>query len=70
MKLQDIIKSIEMLSIEEQDYLLEFLHKRRIEQRRLEIAANAETLKLEFQQGIANRGSVNNLINDLYQYSS
>jgi hypothetical protein len=38
---QEIINSIESLPIEEQDDLFELIRKRRIEQRRTEIATNA-----------------------------
>jgi hypothetical protein len=67
MKMQKLIDSIEQLSIEDQDYLFELIRKRRIEQRRLEIAANAETLKQEFKQRSAKRGTVNDLIADLLE---
>lgn len=67
MKLQELIDSIEQLSIEDQDDLFELIRKRRIEQRRLEIAANAEMLKQEFQQGAAKRGTVDDLIADLLE---
>ena len=39
---QEIINSIESLPVEEQDDLFELIRKRRIEQRRAEIAANAK----------------------------
>jgi len=43
---QDLIESLESLSVEDQDYLFELICKRRIEKRRLEIAKNGEqTLK-------------------------
>ncbi|KOP24436.1 hypothetical protein AMR41_21025 [Hapalosiphon sp. MRB220] len=43
---QTVIEYVEALSTEEQDLLLELISKRRIEQRRQEIAANAtQTLK-------------------------
>jgi hypothetical protein len=43
---QDIIKSVESLSIEEQDYLFDIIHQRRIEKRSQKIAKNGEeTLK-------------------------
>ncbi|MBP0012687.1 MAG: hypothetical protein J7545_10270 [Roseofilum sp. SBFL] len=67
MKLQELIDSIEQLSIEDQDYLFDLIRKRRIEQRRLEIAAHAEMLKQEFQQGTAKRGTVDDLIADLLE---
>ena len=39
---QDLIESVESLSIEDQDYLFELIHKRRIEKRREEIAKNGQ----------------------------
>ncbi len=62
---QELIESIEALSIEEQDYLWELIRKRRIEQRRGEIAANAEAVKLAFREGKAKQGTVDDLMADL-----
>ena len=39
---QDIIESVESLSIEDQDYLFDLIRKRRIEKRRGEIAKNPQ----------------------------
>ena len=45
-RFQDIIDSLESLSIEDQDYLFDLIRKRRVEKRRLEIKENGEeTLK-------------------------
>jgi hypothetical protein len=62
---QEIIDSIEVLSIEDQDYLFELIRKRRIENRRREILANSEELMQSFKDGTAKRGSVDDLIADL-----
>lgn len=62
---QQIIDSIEGLSIEDQDYLFELIRKRRIESRRQEILANSEEVMKSFENGTAKRGSVNDLIADL-----
>ncbi|MDJ0580533.1 hypothetical protein [Crocosphaera sp.] len=50
---QEIIDSIENLSIEDQDYVLDLIHKRRIDNRGEEIAKNGqESLKnLSFGKG-------------------
>jgi hypothetical protein len=59
--LQTIIDSIDNLSTEEQDYLFEFIEKKRIEKRRLEIAKNGkETLK-SLAQGTAIKGSAEDI---------
>ena len=65
MVFQQIIDSIEGLSIEDQDYLFELIRKRRIESRRQEILANSEEVMKSFKDGTAKRGSVDDLIADL-----
>lgn len=65
MVFQQIIDSIEGLSIEDQDYLFELIRKRRIESRRQEILANSEEVMKSFKNGTAKRGSVDDLIADL-----
>jgi len=62
---QEIIDSIEKLSIDEQDYLFELIKKRRIEKRRLEIAADAQAILKSLKEGTAKIGSVDDLIADL-----
>ncbi|MEA5471648.1 hypothetical protein [Spirulina sp. 06S082] len=61
---QEIIDSVEKLSLDEQDYLFELIKKRRIEKRRLEIAANAKATLESFKQGTAKTGSVNDLMKE------
>jgi hypothetical protein len=62
---QEIINSIESLSIEEQDNLFELIRRRRIEQRRSEIAANANQTMQAVAMGTAK--SFNNF-EDLQSY--
>ena len=62
---QEIIDSIEQLSVDEQNYLFELIEKRRIEKRRLEIAADARATLDAFKQGKTRQGSVEDLIADL-----
>ena len=52
---QEIISSIESLPVEEQDDLFELIRKRRIEQRRAEIAANAKRVFESVELGTAKR---------------
>ena len=63
---QEIIDSVEKLSPDDQDYLFEIIKKRRIEKRRLEIAANAKATLDSLKQGTAKKGSVDDLIADLW----
>ena len=54
---QDIIESVESLSIEDQDYLFELIRKRRIEKRREEMAKNGEETLKSLAMGTAKKGS-------------
>ncbi len=65
MNLQEIINSIENLPTEDREYLFEFLRQQRVENRRLEILANAKEVTEAFKNGTAKRGSVDDLIADL-----
>ncbi|MGB3514789.1 MAG: hypothetical protein WBA93_37385 [Microcoleaceae cyanobacterium] len=62
---QEIIDSIEKLSIDEQNYLFNVIKKRRIEKRRLEIAVNAKATLESLKEGTAKTGSMDDLIADL-----
>jgi hypothetical protein len=57
MTFQGMVELIEQLSIEDQDELFELIHKRRTEQRRSEILANAQRVVQAAEQGMAKRGS-------------
>ncbi|MGK7881583.1 MAG: hypothetical protein AB4060_16020 [Crocosphaera sp.] len=65
MTLQEMIKSFEGLSQDEQDLLLEIFHKYRDEAREKEILANFKELKEAIATGTAKRGTVEDLIADL-----
>ena len=62
---QYIIESIENLSIDDQNYLFELIQKRRIEKRRLEIAANAKATLEALKQGTSKKGTIDDLMADL-----
>ena len=55
---QTVIEYVEALSLEEQDLLLEVIHKRRVEQRRREIARNAAQTLEALKTGKAKRGTL------------
>ena len=57
MTFQEIVDSIEKLSTEDQEELFELIRKRRIEQRRSEIVANARLAFKAVDEGTAKRGS-------------
>ena len=64
---QNLIESIETLSIEDQDYLFDLFRKRRIEKRRSEIADKAQAILTDLQEGKAKIGTVDDLIADLLE---
>ncbi|MFM9267606.1 hypothetical protein [Tychonema sp. BBK16] len=66
MSIQEIIDQVQSLSIEDQDQLFELIAKQRIENRRAEILANAQEVMQAFKNGTAKRGSVDDLIADLF----
>jgi hypothetical protein len=57
MSFQDMLESIEQLSIADQDELFELVRKRRIEQRRSEIFANAQRVFNAEEQNTCISGS-------------
>ncbi|WP_414588315.1 hypothetical protein [Scytonema sp. PCC 10023] len=63
--LQTVIEYVEALSTEDQDLLLEVIYKRRVEQRRKEIASNAAQTLEAMRIGTAKRGTLDNLRADL-----
>jgi hypothetical protein len=58
---QEIINSIESLSIEDQEQLFELIRKRRIEARRAEIAANAQEVFKAVETRTAKQGTFEEL---------
>jgi hypothetical protein len=58
---QEIVDSIEGLSMEDQEELFELIRKRRVEARRAEIAANAQEVFKAVEMGTAKRGSFEDL---------
>jgi hypothetical protein len=65
MTVEDIVESIDLLSIEDQEKLFEIVRKRRIEQQEAEILASRRELKQAIANGTAKKGSVQDLITDL-----
>ena len=65
--IQQVIEDFETLSAEDQDLLLELIHKRRIERRRIEIARNATQTLTAIEAGKAKRGTLADLRADLLE---
>ena len=60
-RFQDIIDSLESLSVEDQDYLFDLIRKRRVEKRRLEIRKNGEETLQALAIGTAQRGTAEDI---------
>ncbi|MDJ0681082.1 MAG: hypothetical protein QNJ18_14585 [Xenococcaceae cyanobacterium MO_167.B52] len=58
---QDIIDSLESLSVEEQDYLFDLIRKRRVAKRRLEIKQNGEETLQALASGKAKKGTAEDI---------
>ncbi|WP_373543374.1 hypothetical protein [Chamaesiphon sp.] len=65
MTVEDIVNSIDRLSIEDQEKLFEIVRQRRIEQQEAEILASRRELKEAIADGTAKKGNVRDLITDL-----
>jgi hypothetical protein len=60
-----VIESVEALSVEEQEALLDLVRRRLVERRRAEIAANIARAQEEYQSGMMSRGTVDELMAEL-----
>ena len=60
-RFQDIIDSLESLSVEDQDYLFDLIRKRRVGKRRLEIQENGEETLQALAIGAAIRGTAEDI---------
>ncbi|MGL5806458.1 MAG: hypothetical protein ACRC2R_21175 [Xenococcaceae cyanobacterium] len=65
--IQQVIEDFETLSLEDRDFLLELIQKRRIERRRTEIAQNATQTLTAIKTGQAKRGTLADLRADLLE---
>ena len=54
---QNIIDSVENLSIEDQDYIFDLIRKRRVEKKRLQIEQNGKDTLDALATGIAKKGT-------------
>jgi hypothetical protein len=63
---QAVIESVEALSQDEQDQLFALIHKRRIAQRRQEIAQRSLAVTEAIKTGAAQMGMVEDLIADVF----
>jgi len=66
-KFEQVLESIETLSVDEQEVLIDVLCHRLAEQRRDEIAANIAQAQEDYRTGKVFRGTVDQLLNELRQ---
>jgi hypothetical protein len=65
MTVEDIVDSIDLLSIEDQEKLFEIVRKRRSKQQEADILASRRELQQAIANGTAKKGSIQDLITDL-----
>ncbi|MDZ8258469.1 hypothetical protein [Nostoc sp. ChiQUE01b] len=66
-KLDQVLESIEDLSVDEQETLIDLIRHRLAERRRSEIAANIAQAQVEYQTGKVFRGTVTQIMDELRQ---
>jgi hypothetical protein len=64
-RLDQVLDSIEELSVDEQEILIDLIRHRLAEQRRSAIAANITQAQAEYQSGKVFRGNVNQIMDEL-----
>ncbi|NDJ20528.1 hypothetical protein GS682_02495 [Nostoc sp. B(2019)] len=66
-RLDQVLESIENLSVDEQETLIDLIRHRLAERRRSEIAANIAQAQVEYQTGKVFRGTVTQIMDELRQ---
>lgn len=64
-KLDQVLESVENLSVDEQEALIDLIRHRLAERRRSEIAANIAQAQVEYQAGKVFRGTVTQVMDEL-----
>jgi len=64
-RLDQVLESIEDLSVDEQETLIDLIRHRLAERRRSEIAANIAQAQVEYQTGKVFRGTVTQIMDEL-----
>lgn len=64
-KLNQVLESVEELSIEDQEMLVDLIRKRLIERRRDEMAQNIVQAQKDYEAGNVFRGTIDEVIADL-----
>ncbi|MEH2280013.1 MAG: hypothetical protein V7K90_01515 [Nostoc sp.] len=64
-RLDQVLESIENLSVDEQETLIDLIRHRLAERRRSEISANIAQAQVEYQTGKVFRGNVTQIMDEL-----
>ncbi|MGJ5628739.1 hypothetical protein [Nostoc sp. CALU 1950] len=64
-RLDQVLESIENLSVDEQETLIDLISHRLAERRRSEIAANIAQAQVDYQSGKVFRGTVTQIMDEL-----
>jgi hypothetical protein len=64
-RFEQVLESIETLSLDEQEALIEVVQQRFVQKRRDEIAANIAQAQVEYQSGQVFRGTVAEIMDEL-----
>jgi hypothetical protein len=64
-RLDQVLESIEDLSVDEQETLIDLMRHRLAERRRSQIAANIAQAQVEYQTGEVFRGTVTQIMDEL-----
>ena len=62
--INEVIKSIESMPLDDQEYFLEIIQKRIIENRRKKLAGEIREAKADYQAGNVKRGNVRDIMNE------
>ncbi|MEH2239552.1 hypothetical protein [Nostoc sp.] len=64
-RLDQVLESVENLSVDEQEALIDLIRHRLAERRRSEISANIAQAQVEYQTGKVFRGTVTQIMDEL-----
>lgn len=68
-KFEQVLGSVELLSVDEQEALLDLVHRRLAERQRYEIAAKITQAQTDYQAGRLFRGTVEQIMDELRQFA-
>lgn len=64
-RFDDVLEAVESLPEEQQEHLIDIVHRRQIERRREALATSIEDARQELARGEVRRGSVDELLSEI-----